>query len=503
MDTPDRDTLLRLLLPNSFVDFVREFWTVVSPDPLVWGRHLDALCLHLQGVAEGRVHNLLINLPPRHSKSIVCTVLWPVWLWLRDPSERIISASYSKRLATEHSQLSRTLIESDPFRRLWPHLGLTDDTNAKDHYRTSAGGQRLAVSVGSSTTGFNASVILVDDLHSVADRESEAERRSATDYYRLTLSSRAIPGRRVPRVVVGQRVHQDDVSGYVLDTLDDTWTCLVLPMEYQPDRAALPNALGWSDWRTQPGELLWPEAFSPARVQQIRKDHRHDYPCLYLQDVEHSSGDLFKAEWFRTWRPCDAGYQLDGRVVRSSKCLRIAAADLAVSTSDTADYTVCVVADCQGGDVIVRHVLRDRLDGTKIVPALSAICRTWKPTFMAVEKAGQQGIVIDQLKAAGVPVKAVRPEGDTEARSVIAQIKSEAGQVWWPAGADWVREVQAELLAFPRGRHDDCVSALGYLCQMASKYDRSIPEPDEDTQVAEAERRADEAYRRLLWAGID
>ena len=491
----------RLLFPHDFAAFCRWAWPLVSPDPLVWGRHLDALCLHLQGVAEGKTDNLLVNLPPRHSKSIVCTVLWPVWLWLRNPTERVISASYSKRLATEHSSQSRRLIESPDFKRLYPGLVLRDDSNAKDAYRNTEGGQRLAVSVGSSTTGFDATVLVIDDLHSVADRESEAEREAAVDYYRLTLSSRAVPGKRVPRVVVGQRVHAGDVSGYVLDTLDESWSCLVLPMEHRPDLPVLQNALGWKDWRKVEGEVLWPQAFPPARVAQIKRDHRHDYACLYGQDVDHTQGDLFRADWFRYWREQNGLLILNERPVRPSSCLRIAAVDLAVTTNSTSDWTVCVVADCQGGDVIVRHLLRKRLDGTRLVPELEAVYRAWKPAFVAVEKAGQQSVIIDQLKIKGLPVKGVVPQGDKETRSVTAQIKFEAGQVWYPANAEWLGAVQGELLAFPRGRHDDCVDALSLLTQMATKYDRSLPEVEVDT-VEKQRLWREREYSRMLWGGI-
>src|SRR5579883_938151 len=202
-----RDDALRQLLPFSFVDFVREFWPLVSPDPLIWGRHLDVLCDYLQRVVTGKVKNLLVNLPPRHSKSLVTSVLFPVWVWLRSPTERIITASYAKKLSTDHAHLSRQLLTSDRFRTLFPGIALSEEANRQDHYRNTAGGERLAVSVGSSTTGFNASFIIVDDLHAVQQAESEAERRAAVDYYRLALSSRAIPGQHVPRIVLGQRVH--------------------------------------------------------------------------------------------------------------------------------------------------------------------------------------------------------------------------------------------------------------------------------------------------------
>lgn len=498
-----RDDALRLLLPASFTDFVQEFWPVASPDPLIWGRHLDTLCAHLQAVATGEVRNLLVNLPPRHSKSLVTTVLFPVWLWLRDQTHRIITASYSKKLSNEHALLSRRVLESAPFRRLFPQITLADDTNRQDHYKNGAGGERLAVSVGSSTTGFNATVIIVDDLHAVQDRESEAERRSALDFYRLALSSRAVPGRAVPRIVLGQRVHADDVSGYCLANLDESWSCLVLPLEFDPARPALPNRLGFVDWRTEAGELLWPEAFDAARVRQIKTEHRHDFACLYQQDVEGGAGDLFRRDWFRYYTETDTAYLLNGRAVRKSACTRIMAVDLAVSTSATADWTVAIVADLQGGDIIIRHVHRARHDGTRLVPAIKGVADTFKPVFVAVERAGQQAIVIDQLRAAGVLVRPVKPEGDKESRSIPAQIKFESGQVWFPQGQPWVADLEAELLSFPRGRHDDQVDALSYLVLMAQRYDRSEPEPTEEQAEAKWKEAREQHFQKLLWAGLE
>ena len=172
-----------------------------------------------------------------------------------------------------------------------------------------------------------------------------------------------------------------------------------------------------------------------------------------------------------------------------------------MTTGNGSDWTVCIVADCQGGDIVVRHVLRERLDGTRLVPSLEKIYRQWKPAFMAVEKAGQQVVIIDQLKLRGVPVRGVVPQGDKEARSVTAQIKMEAGQFWTEANAPYLGTLQGELLAFPRGRHDDCVDACSLIAAMASKYDRSLPTVEDD--LAAKERAWEERkWQNMLWGGV-
>ncbi len=487
MDTSDT---LKALLTASFAHFVRYFWRCVSLEKLVRGRHIDALCEHLQAVAEGKLTNLLINLPPRHTKSTVCTILFPVWLWLRDPTERILSASYGMKLSEELAYGAKKLVTSGRFAKLFPELALSDDTKSKTHFKLTAGGERLAVSVGAATTGFNATYVIGDDLHSISEKESEAERTAAINYLRTDLLSRPVLTRRVPIIVLGQRVHAADVSGWIIDNFKDdpSWTFLCLPLEYDPDREVLHNGIGWRDWRSERGELLFPQVVTPEQVRRWKVEKRHDYPCLYNQDVVNRAGDLFKAEWFRYYTETDGGYDLGGKVVRRDRCVRLAMTDLAVSTDSDSDYTVCVVADCYRGDIIVRHVLRERLDGTKLIPKLKAVFDAYKPQFMGVERAGQQKVIIDQLRAAGVTVRAISPEGkDKEVRSISAQIRFEAGQVWFPSSAPWKQEVEDELLAFPRGRHDDVVDAVSYLVVQAARFDRT--RPDEDEVVLSAEDR--------------
>jgi predicted phage terminase large subunit-like protein len=149
------------------------------------------------------------------------------------------------------------------------------------------------------------------------------------------------------------------------------------------------------------------------------------------------------------------------------------------------------------------------MDGTKIVPKLKALADAYRPLFMAVEKSGQQAVIIDQLRACNLTIRSVTPGrgGSTmaakEVVSIPAQVKYESGQVWHPKSAPWVGTLESELLAFPRGRYDDQVDALSYLVLQANRYDRSSPEPTEEERQALAKQRQDEHFRRMMWAGVE
>jgi hypothetical protein len=160
-------------------EFVAQAWPVLEPaTPFVQGIHVQAICQHLQAVTEGRIGNLIINVPPGHAKSLLTAVFWPAWVWIDNPQIRWLFASYSAQLSVRDSVKCRRLIESDWYQQRWGRrYQLTSDQNQKHRFENDQTGYRIATSVGGSATGERADVVVVDDPHSVDQAESDAERR--------------------------------------------------------------------------------------------------------------------------------------------------------------------------------------------------------------------------------------------------------------------------------------------------------------------------------------
>ncbi len=486
---------------SSFKSFIKKFWPLVSNYGLVWNWHLDALIEHLEAVAKGKITNLLINICPRSGKSIITSILFPVWLWVRNSKEQIITASYGKSLSTEFSRLSRKLIESEEFKKYFV-INLLEDTNRKDAYSNTDGGKRMAVSPGSATTGIDGSVLIIDDLNSIAERESEVERDAVIDYYRNSLCSRAVTVAKTKIVIIQQRVHAADLSGHIIENHKHDFTFLVIPFEYRP--IDLPNQLGWKDPRTETNEVFWKEFFPPEKVDNMKIGYRNQWSCLFNQDVNPSDGVLFKSKDIKTYKETENNYILGDRTIAKKSCWRFAVTDLAIGLKKENDYTACGVYDCIGGNMILVHILRDRIDGARIIPTLKAIYQTYKPDFIGIEDVAFQRLVIDQLRQTNIPVKALAPKGaDKETRSIQAQIKVEAWQLWVPPGKPWVTDFISELTAFPNGRWDDNVDQFAYACVIASKYDSSkMPMTDEEAEELYKKQEQDH-FNNLMWAGVE
>ncbi len=447
------------LAKNKFEFFVTHFWDQVSSDRFVSGYHIQALCEHLQAVAEGKIKKLMINLAIRHSKSIICSVLFPVWMWVRRPETRIITASYSKSLTTRDALRSRQLIDSPKFQELFGGtFKVSDEQNRQDYYTNNHRGHRLSVSIDSRTAGFDADLIVTDDLHDVRSRNSETERNAACDYFETALQSRLVRGGTEGVILAGHRVHDDDIYARLRAKYGDdgTWSYLILPEEYTPKFSTWHNAINWKD-RRQEGDLLWGERFNAQVLQQEKKTYRHEYSCIFQQEPTTPEGSLFKKEWFKYYTQDEDAYVLGNKRFAKSKAWRIATCDTAISTAAGSDWTVCQVWDIVGGHLVLVDQLRKRLDGTKIVPTLTAFCRQHNPQFIAIEKEFCGAFVIDQLREQNVVVKgfSARNHGDKETRAVAAEIRLEQGQVWFPADKDWVSDLEVELLGFPHGTHDD------------------------------------------------
>lgn len=434
---------------RSLAAFIRRAWAVLEPgQPYVHGWHIDAMAEHLEAVTSGQITRLLINIPPGTMKSLMTGVLWPAWEWgpLGMGHVRFIGASHEATLATRDNLRMRRLVTSEWFQRLWP-LALTGDQNEKTYFENEATGWRQSCAV-KSMTGRRGDRVNWDDPHSVEDSHSKAALAEAERVFAETLPTRLNNPDRSAIVVCMQRLHEADISGLII-ARDLGYEHLCLPMEWEAPRKA--TSIGFTDPRSQVGELLFPQRF-PREVVERDKKVMGPYAVAgqFQQRPAPPAGEEFQPDMIGTVDAVPAGAQQWAR-----------GWDLA-ATEGAGDFTAGVqMARLPDGRIVVADVRREQLGTHRRDQLLKATAQADGPTT-------QQSLPQDPGAAGKVQVAAFAallvghnlhfsPEtGDkvTRARPFASQVN--AGNVVM-VRAPWNREFIEELRLFPNGLHDDQV----------------------------------------------
>jgi predicted phage terminase large subunit-like protein len=448
--------VLRTLAERSLYHFVRQAWSIVESVEFIDGWHIEAICAHLEAVSRGEIAKLLINIPPGCSKSLLTCVFWPAWEWANNPTLRLFFASYDQRLSTRDSVKCRVLIGSPWYQANWgERFQFTGDQNQKTYYENNRGGYRLATSVGGHGTGEHPDRIVIDDPHDVRGSESEAQRQAVHEWWDLTMSARGV-SRAARRVIIMQRLHQDDLSGRVLAQGGFEHICL--PMRYEPGRMK-PTALGWTDPRRVEGELLCPHQFDEEKVRAIELPLGSYGAAGQLQQrPAPRGGGMFKPEWFTI---VDAVPPAGRRVFYWDKA----------ATESGGCYT-CGVLMCLGVDN--RYYIQDVVRGQWSVRArdeimLAANRKAWQqwrpfgPVDLWVEQEPGSGgkesadATIDLHR--GLPMRAERPSGEKRVRAEPFASMAERRDKVCLLRAPWNRAYLDELSMFPNSTFTDQVDA--------------------------------------------
>lgn len=263
---------------------------------LVWNWHLDAICEHLEAVTAGRINRLLINVPPGSSKSMAVSVMWQAWEWTQPHlrSLRYLATSFNDGPVKRDTRKCRDLILSDWYRFLWPEVTLT--RTGEMSFANASTGTREGVPFGSLTSQ-RGDRLVVDDPHSTETAESPTERANTTRRFREGAVNRLNDQQRSAIVVVMQRLHEDDISGVIIKQRMG-YVHLCLPMEFEPERRCT-TEIGFSDPRTQDGDLLDPVRFPRSAVDDLKRDMgSHAFAGQYQQRPTAREGGLFKRAWF-------------------------------------------------------------------------------------------------------------------------------------------------------------------------------------------------------------
>jgi predicted phage terminase large subunit-like protein len=452
----DSPLIKRLRAERKLRNFIRQAWHVLEPSTVyTHGWHLDAICDHLEAVDAGQIRNLLINMPPRHMKSLAVSVFWPVWRWINRPQTRWLFSSYAQSLSVRDSLKCRRLIESPWFQERWAdRFTLTSDQNQKMRFDNDRTGYRIATSVGGFGTGEGGDVIVVDDPHNVLEKESEAIRESTLIWWNETMSTRLNDQRTGAKVIVMQRVHELDLSGHVLQ--QGGYEHLNLPAEFEPKRRCV-TSIGWSDPRQQDGELLWPQRVGQTEIAELkRRLGPTGYAGQFQQRPVPAGGAIFKREWFTTIDTCPSVV----RVVRGwDKAATEASSN--IDPDWTAGVKIGLTVD---GDYVVMDAIRTRsspLGVEKFVKTTAGhdgleVRHRLEQEPGSSGKADAEHYVRDVLR--GYAAKAEPSTGDKATRAAPFSAACESGRVKL-LRANWNDWLLDEMTSFPKGAHDDGVDA--------------------------------------------
>lgn len=462
VEIPDLDAIRAERMRRDFAAFVRGAWHVVEPAvPYQDGWHIGAICEHLQAVTEGEIRQLLINVPPRHMKSLLVGTFWPAWEWITHPSRRWLFASYALDLASDSSVSCRKLIQSDWYQARWgSKYQLAGDQNVKLKYDTTKGGRRMATAVDAGTTGHGGDRLVVDDPHNAKKVESEADRKQVLAWWRLGWSTRGNDPKTVARVVVMQRVHAGDLSGYLLG--EGGWDHLCLAARYDGPRGTTRIQ---RDPRTEAGQLLWPERYGAPELAQLEKDLGSYGTAAQLQQrPSPAEGGIFKRAWWGRWHKLPAAWD---RLALSVDCAFKGTAD--------SDFVVIQLWGQSGAKKYLLHQVRDRMTFSRTCAAITHLLETWRDVLAPhlppdntwpqqveavwVEDKANGEAVMDTLQAKVPGLIPITPDGGKDARAWAVQPTVEAGDVLLPGDAAWVDGYIEEAAQFPKGANDDQVDA--------------------------------------------
>jgi predicted phage terminase large subunit-like protein len=450
----------QLASERSLLSFIRMMWPVLEPGrPFIDGWVVRAVCEHLEAVSKGQIRRLLINIPPGCMKSL-SLVFWPAWEWgpMNRPDLRYVCASYSEALTIRDNRKTRMLIESPLYQACWgDRFALSQDQSAKVRFENSRTGFKLATSVGGVGTGERGDRFIIDDPHNVREGESELKRESVLQWFTEVVSTRVNDVSSSASIIIMQRVHERDVSGLILSK-EMGYTHLCLPMEYEPDRRCS-TSVGFSDPRTQPGELLWPERFPPAALEQLKADMSawggsYAVAGQLQQRPAPRGGGMFQRKDFHV---------VDFPAPPGSR--RVRGWDLAATRDGHGAYTVGArMARTLEGRTVIEDVRRIRGSPGEVQALIRQCSETDPPgTEQSIpQDPGQAGVSQKEAIAAMLAGRLVHfsPEtGSKEDRARPLAAQAEAGMVDMVKGS-WNDALVNECTSFPAGEFMDQVDAL-------------------------------------------
>jgi predicted phage terminase large subunit-like protein len=487
------ELLLRADAEKNFHSFVAQAWPVVDPSEFVDSWHIKVICQHLEAVVRNDIKHLILNVPPRSSKTLIISVLFPAWVWIRDPAHRWLCASYAQNLSMEHNVLCRRLVESGWYQaRFGDKFQLMAESNTKTRFDNNKMGYRMATSVDGIVTGIGASTIIADDVNAATDA-SKTVLEATNAWWDQAISTRLNNRSTGHKIIVQQRLNEQDLTGHVLSKKDSDYCHLMLPMEFEPDRRCttipLPGTNGkpWTDPRKKAGELLWPDRFTAEDVASIKKDLGSQYAIAgqLQQRPAPGEGGIIKKSWFQWWTLKETPKIIfilqswDTALSASEMNAFSAATTWGVFKDDKGMYNLILLSAWRGRleypelrktvQMMSRDYRDDNWEKPRVIDERVMQKAIYKPNMVLIEAKANGKSLIQDLSRGGILAHGFNPDkhGDKIERVKLITPLLEGGRVWVAAMPPAFSQLypSADLLVsqagmFPNAESRDMVDTM-------------------------------------------
>ena len=422
---------------DSFMSFVNHVWP-----QFIEGRHHKIYAQKLQDVADGKIKRLIVNMPPRHTKSEFASYLFPTWLMGRRPDLKIIQATHTAELAVGFGRKVKNLIDSEEFRDVFPNVSLASDAKASGRWSTNGGGEYYAVGVGGALAGRGADLAIIDDPVSEQDALSATALDNIYEWYTSGPRQRLQPGGSI--IIVMTRWSIRDLTAKVLAKQSekgaDQWDIVEFP-------AIMPS-----------GDPLWPEFWSLNELESVKASIPvAKWNAQYMQNPTAEEGAIIKREWWNIWEKDDP--PTCSYIIQSY--------DTAFSKGDRADYSAITTwgifhyDETREDHIVLLDAVRGRWEFPELKQQAHDLYELYEPDMVLVEQKASGMPLTQELRRMGIPVTPFTPSrgADKFTRMHACAPVFESGMVWCP-DTNFADEVMEECAAFPNGEHDDLADSM-------------------------------------------
>ena len=435
------DAKIRERSSNKFMEFVKVMWP-----GFIHGQHHAVMAKKFEQIANGEIKRLIINMPPRHTKSEFASFLLPAWYLGKFPNRKIIQCSNTSELAVGFGRKVRNLVDGDTYGKVFPNVSLRHDSKAAGRWATNANGDYFAIGVGGTVTGKGADLLIIDDPHS----EQEAALASGNpevydkvfEWYESGPRQRLQPGGAI--VIVMTRWGKRDLTGRVLQSMverdGDEWEIISLPAIKKNEKP------------------LWPEFWSYEELVKLRNVLPiSKWSAQYQQNPTSEEGAIVKREWWQIWdekNPPQCSF-----IIQSW--------DTAFTKNERSDYSACTTwgvfemnENPEDVHIILLDAHNERLEFPELKKRAMELYKEWEPDSFIVEAKASGAPLIYELRSMGIPVQEFTPVRGNDKISRINAVADlfASGKVWCPP-TRWAEEVMEEMAAFPNSDHDDLVDS--------------------------------------------